>query len=87
MHFLRPLTAALAVCFLLTSCAASKGLVPALPKPLPAEYRARCPAPPPAPDGPEVDVVAVALKEMYDLYGVCAGRMVDLLDWMDGGQQ
>lgn len=33
----------------------------------------------------EVDPVAVALKDMYDLYGTCAGRLVDLLNWMDGG--
>jgi len=31
--------------------------------------------------------VAAALKELYDLYGLCAGRLVDLLDWIDGGQQ
>jgi hypothetical protein len=53
------------------------------PKPLPAEYAVRCPIPPPAP-AKEVDAVAVALKELYDLYGVCAGRMVNLLDWMGG---
>lgn len=27
------------------------------------------------------------LKEMYDLYGICAGRFVDFLDYIDGGQQ
>lgn len=32
----------------------------------------------------EVDAVVVALKDMYDLYGMCAGRFVDLLNWMDG---
>jgi len=31
--------------------------------------------------------VAVALKDMYDLYGICAGRLVDLLDYLDEGQQ
>lgn len=29
--------------------------------------------------------MAAALKELYDLYGLCAGRLVDLLDWMDQG--
>jgi hypothetical protein len=29
-----------------------------------------------------VDAMPVALKEMYDLYGLCAGRMVDLLDYL-----
>lgn len=87
MRFSLPLTAVLAACFLLTSCASSPPPVNALAKPLPAEYTTRCPAPVPAPGGPEVDAVAVALKDMYDLYGICAGRMVDLLDYLDGGQQ
>jgi len=39
------------------------------------------------PSGREVDPVLVALKDLYDLYGICAGRMVDLLDYLDGGQQ
>lgn len=39
------------------------------------------------PSGREVDPVLVALKELYDLYGICAGRMVDLLNYLDGGQQ
>jgi hypothetical protein len=26
--------------------------------------------------------VAIELKQMYDLYGLCAGRMVDLLDYL-----
>lgn len=43
----------------------------------------RCPAPPPAPRGLQVDPVALELKSMYDLYGICAGRMTDLLNWLD----
>jgi len=31
--------------------------------------------------------VAATLKELFDQYGICAGRMVDLLDWIDEGQQ
>lgn len=46
-----------------------------------------CPTPPPIPPNDEVDNVAVLLKDLYDLYGICAGRVVDLLDWIDGGQQ
>ena len=45
-------------------------------KPLP-------PPPPPAPRGQQVDPVALELKSMYDLYGQCAGRMTDLLNWLD----
>ena len=81
------LTAALAACLTLASCASSAPPATALPRPLPAEYTTRCPAPAPAPASPEVDPVAAALKDMYDLYGICAGRMVDLLDYLDGGQQ
>lgn len=74
---------ALTACFLLASCAASKPPVIAPPKPLPAEYAVRCPVPPPAPRGQQVDPVALELKSMYDLYGQCAGRMTDLLNWLD----
>ena len=77
----------LVACFLLASCASSPRPAIALPRPLPAEYAVRCPAPPPAPPSTgEVDPVAAALKELYDLYGLCAGRLVDLLNWMDEGQ-
>lgn len=76
------LTAALAACFLLTSCASSTPPPPAPPKPLPTEAVQRCPPPLPAPKGREVDPVAETLKGMYDLYGVCAGRHTDLIDYL-----
>ena len=79
---LRPLIA-LTACFLLASCAASTKPAPAPPQPLPAEYAVRCPPPPPSPRGLQVDPVALELKSMYDLYGLCAGRMTDLLNWLD----
>lgn len=86
MRSLQLLAAVLAASFLLTSCAASRPPASVLPRPLPAELSVRCQAPPPAPPrSGEVDPVAVALKDMYDLYGICAGRMVDLLNWLDGG--
>ncbi|WP_456088861.1 hypothetical protein [Pandoraea norimbergensis] len=49
--------------------------------PLPAEYSTACPLPP-APASDAADDVALALKAMYDLYGVCAGRFIDLIDWV-----
>jgi len=79
-----PLIAALTALSLLTSCASYKPPATALPTPLPAEYAVRCPSPPPAPAGNEVDAVVLALKDMYDLYGLCAGRLVDFLDWLQG---
>ncbi|MFT4190855.1 MAG: hypothetical protein QM617_04930 [Comamonas sp.] len=30
-----------------------------------------------------MDAIALALKEMYDLYGLCAGRHFELVDWLD----
>lgn len=77
------LLSALIACSLLASCAASPTPVIAPPKPLPAEYTVRCPPPPPSPRGLQVDPVALELKSMYDLYGLCAGRMTDLLNWLD----
>lgn len=78
---LRP--AALIACFLMASCAVSAPPVIALPKPLPAEYAVRCPPPPPLPRSTQVDPIALELKTMYDLYALCAGRMTDLLNWLD----
>ena len=79
------LTAALVVCFLLTSCASSTQPGTGLPKPLPAASREACPQPPQAPPATgEVDPVAVALFDMYALYGLCAGRLLDLLNRLDG---
>ena len=77
------LLTALIACFLLMSCAASKAPATGLQKQPPAEYAVRCPPPPPAPRGLQVDPVALELKSMYDLYGLCAGRMTDLLNWLD----
>lgn len=77
---------ALIVCLTMASCASSAPPVTAPPKPLPAEYRVRCQAPPALP-GPKADDVIATLKELYDEYGVCAGRVADLLDYIDGGQQ
>jgi len=34
-----------------------------------------------------VDAVAISLKQMYDLYGLCAGRLVDLLDYLEGARR
>lgn len=85
MRLPAPRLSAPIACFLLASCAASPMPVTAPPLPLPAEYAVRCPPPPPAPQGLQVDPVALELKTMYDLYGICAGRMTDLLNWLDAG--
>lgn len=84
----RRLIAGLIACSTLASCAASRPPVSAPPRPLPVEYSAPCP-PPAASPGNHADEVAVALKEMYDLYGLCAGRLVDLVDYLQeaGGRR
>lgn len=78
------LIAVLSVSFLMASCASSPPPVTEPPRPLPAEYATRCASPPPAPQGPGMNDVAQALNDMYHAYGLCAGRLVDLLDWLDG---
>ncbi|GAA5784687.1 hypothetical protein YWS52_10060 [Chitiniphilus shinanonensis] len=51
------------------------------PRPLPTEYAAACPAPVnPTDNSP--DAIAMALKQLYDQYGQCAGRLVDLVDYL-----
>jgi len=78
-------TAALAACFLTTSCASSPPPAIEPRRPLPADYAQLCPQPGPTPQR-DPDAMAIALKELYDHYGICAGRLADILDWLDGGQ-
>ncbi len=66
---------------MLTACGSSRPPVIVQPRLLPAEYSVLCPTPP-APASDSADDGALALKAMYDLYGVCAGRLVDLVDWV-----
>lgn len=75
------------VVFSLSACIKESPLLVRAPKePLPAEYTVRCPTKLPAPKSRHVDHYAEALDETYLVYGTCAGRMADLLDWLDGGQ-
>lgn len=76
----RLLAAVLTAALMLTACASSRPPVIVQPRLLPAEYSVPCPTPP-APAGDSADDVALTLKAMYDLYGGCAGRLIDLVDW------
>lgn len=78
MHSRPPLLPVLAAALMMTACASSAPHVTALQRPLPAAALQLCPAPPPAP-GPEVDDVAVALMDLYGLYGQCAALHADLV--------
>lgn len=78
----RLLLPVLAVCMAMASCASSPRPAIEQPKPLPAELAVVCPPPAETPaDNP--DDVALALKRMYDLYGLCAGRFIELLNWIE----
>ena len=82
MRSLQLLTAVLAACFLLASCAASAPPATGRQQRHPTESSTPCPQPPEAPPmSGEVDPVAEALLQMYDLYALCAGRMVERIKW------
>ncbi|WP_430741154.1 hypothetical protein [Serratia plymuthica] len=51
---------------------------------LPAELAVRCP-PPARPDDNSADAAVVALKMVYDQYGLCAGRLADVIQCVQGG--
>ena len=76
------LLTALAACFLLASCAASAPPATGPQQQPPTESSTPCPQPPEAPPMTgEVDPVALALVQMYDLYAICAGRTVERIKW------
>lgn len=81
---LRPLLpTALIACCLLTACSSSPKHATALPPPLPAALLQGCPQPPTVPAGGEMDSITLALKAMYDLYGECAGQLMELINWLE----
>lgn len=57
---------------LLASCSSSKMLANVPPKPLPAALAQPCPLPVATADN-SADAAMVALKQLYDQYGLCAG--------------
>lgn len=73
---------ALAALSMTAACSTSPPRPPELPKPLPAEYAVPCPVKVPLPQDRTPDELTLTLKAMYDLYGECAGRMYDLIDWL-----
>src|SRR5207245_2143841 len=81
MHLLKPLAVALIAAMTMTSCAIYPKPVVEQPQLLPVEYATQCPAPA-HPASNHADDMTVALKEMYDLYGICAGRLIDVVDWI-----
>ena len=81
MRSLNPLPLALIACCLLTSCSSSPRPAPRPPVPpppvLPPALLVSCEAPVPI-EGESCDAVAVTMKQLYDQYGECAGRLLEL---------
>lgn len=75
---------ALAAVLTMTACASSMPPGSGPPRPLPSAYVAP-PPPPPERSGNTPDDLAQDLKRMYDLYGQVAGRLVDLIEWLEQG--
>lgn len=74
------LVVVLAVVMTLSACASSKTPVSVPTRPQPPEYSTPCP-PLPEPKSDSCDAAALQLKAVYDQYGLCAGRMVKLIEW------
>lgn len=70
----------LIACLMMSSCASSPPPVIVQQPPLPAVLLTPCP-PPVAPDNAGADAVMIALAQMYNLYGQCAGRLVELINY------
>ena len=67
------------------SCANSPTPVTAPPKPQPAVLTVPCP-PPIEPGDGSPDAAAIALKILYDQYGLCAGRVFELIHRLQGDE-
>jgi hypothetical protein len=74
----------LSVCCLLMSCSSSIPHESAPTPPQPAVLQVPCPALLPPADN-SCDAIAVALKQLYDEYGLCAGRFLETLQRGDHG--
>ena len=85
MHSRLRLLLALVAVLMMTACASSAPPVSALLGPLPAVALQLGPMPPVL-SSAEVDEVALALMDMYGLYGQCAGLHADLVQALEGKQ-
>ncbi|WP_444542552.1 Rz1-like lysis system protein LysC [Halopseudomonas phragmitis] len=64
---------------MLSACATSSPPVIVQQQPLPAALAVPCP-PPVAMSDNSADAALLTLKELYDQYGLCAGRLVELVN-------
>lgn len=90
MHSKKRRLSVFCACLMTMSCSSSvtpgSGPPPQPPMAYPAEMMVLCPPPEGAEDS-SMDASAVALKKLYDLYGLCAGRHADLIQYLQGKQQ
>ncbi|WP_458363947.1 Rz1-like lysis system protein LysC [Klebsiella michiganensis] len=81
-HLKRTLPAVLVAGLMLTSCRNSTELASRPQQPLPLVLPARLTVPCPRPVYPAsngMDDLAVAQKQLYDQYGLCAGQLVEVI--------
>lgn len=71
-----------ATSLMLMSCASLPMPVKEPTSPLPAALATACP-PIAGPENNTAESVAVALKLAYDQYGLCAGRFIELLNYLE----
>lgn len=77
----------LIACLMLCSCSTLPPPVIVPHRPLPAALMIPCP-PPVAMTAASADAALLALRDMYDLYGLCGGRLLELQQYLeepDGG--
>jgi len=55
-------------------------------RPPPAALTVQCPPLPEIPDN-RCDSCALELKQVYDQYGICAARLVELVEWVHQAQE
>ena len=82
MRYLFQLMIVLVASMTLIACSTSTPPVSVQRKPLPAAYVVPC-QPPASMMNEHVDAALIALKEMYDLYGECGGRLMDLVNYLE----
>ncbi|SXD56292.1 Uncharacterised protein [Klebsiella quasipneumoniae] len=89
MHSKKRRLSVLCACLMtmLCGCSGKPGNAPQLQQQMvfPAEMTVKCPPPEEADDN-SMDASAVALKKLYDLYGICAGRHADLIQYLQNLQ-
>lgn len=86
MHYNLLRISVLVACLMMLSCASSPTPVTAPTPPLPAALTVQCPPLPELPDN-RCDSCAMDLKLVYDTYGLCAGRLVELIEWVQTHRQ